>query len=190
MSPRFDLHFDKTTLWRDEAKALRAILLDCGLTEELKWRQPCYTHDGRNIAILQRMKPFLALAFFRGALMDDPAGLLQSPGENSRHGKRMTFTDVDQVHAHDANIRAYVAEAIRVADAGLKVEKLTTLDLPDELHAAFVDDPALKQAFFALTPGRQRGYALHFAGAKQSQTRANRIAKYRDKIMDGLGFHD
>ena len=185
-----DKSFRSAKLWRAEADALRAALLDCGLAEELKWGKPCYSYDGKNIAIIQRMKDFLALMFFKGALLTDPDGVLERQGPNSRSGFRARFTSVKDVSRMKKSLKALVREAIDVEKKGLKVEKSNDLDMPAELVDAFDQDPDFKAAFDALTPGRRRGYVLHFSEAKQAKTRAARIEKYRDKIFEGRGFHD
>lgn len=190
MNHRLDEAFSKATRWQAEAEKLRAILLDCALAEEMKWGKPCYTADGKNIVIIQRMKDFLALAFFKGALLKDPAGILEMPGPNSREGRRIRFTSVEDVAAKEDALKAYIREAIAVEKAGLKVARTTELDLPEELQDKFDEDPALKAAFDTLTLGRQRGYVLHFSAARQSETRKARIEKYRKKILEGKGFHD
>ncbi len=176
--------------WRQEVNQLREVLLECNLTEALKWGKPCYAHDGKNICIIQSMKDFLALLFFKGALLKDPHGLLQRQGPNSRSGFRMRFTSVEDVARMSKSIEAFVHEAIEVERAGLKVEKATEFEYPEELLNRFDDDPDFVVAFRRLTPGRQRGYVLHFSGAKHSKTRAARIEKYRRKILEGRGFHD
>lgn len=190
MTGRLDSMFSDADNWRDEAQALRAILLDCGLTEDIKWGKPCYSHDGANICIIQRMKDFLALLFFKGALVNDPDGILAPQGANSRSGYRATFTSVDDVERMAGSLRACVRDAIEVERQGLKVEKSSEIDLPEELAFAFDDDPDFRAAFEALTPGRQRGYCLYFSDAKKAETRTARIGKYRQKILAGKGFHD
>jgi len=191
MTPgKLDRQFSEAKLWREEALALRAVLLDCGLTEAMKWGKPCYGQDGANIAIIQRMKGFLALLFFKGALLDDPDGILAPQGPNSRSGYRAVFTSVQDVERMAPSIRACVQQALEVERKGLKVETSTEIDLPEELVFACDEDPDFRAAFEALTPGRQRGYALYFSDAKQSETRTSRIEKYRQKIFDGKGFHD
>ena len=190
MASEVDKSFRSAKLWRAEADALRAALLDCGLAEELKWGKPCYSYDGKNIAIIQRMKDFLALMFFKGALLTDPDGVLERQGPNSRSGFRARFTSVKDVSRMKKSLKALVREAIDVEKKGLKVEKSNDLDMPAELVDAFDQDPDFKAAFDALTPGRRRGYVLHFSEAKQAKTRAARIEKYRDKIFEGKGFHD
>lgn len=188
--PKLDAYFRNAKTWRAESQALREIVLDCGLTEELKWRQPCYTSEGKNIVIIQRMKDFVALAFFKGALLTDPKRVLERPGKNSQTGRRIPFTSVGAVVRMRPVLKAYVREAIGVEKAGLKVPKAAKPLLPEELKAKLDDDPRFRKAFQALTPGRQRGYALYFAGAKQPKTREARIAKYAPKILAGKGFFD
>ncbi len=182
--------FTSADKWRSEAQALRVILLDCGLEEALKWGKPCYSHDGANICIIQRMKDFLALMFFKGALVEDADGLLVPQGPNSRSGYRATFTSVAQVNQAADSLRSCVQSAIDVERRGLKLEKPGQPDLPEELVSAFDDDPGFRAAFDALTPGRQRGYALHFSDARNAETRFRRINKYREAIFDGKGLHD
>lgn len=190
MKSRVDDEFNRATLWKQEALALRKILLGCDLTEVYKWRKPCYAHGGDNIAIIQRFSGFLSLMFFKGALMNDPEGLLKSQGENTRSALRLEFSDVDAVTRNETAIRALVAEAIRVEKAGLKVEPAEPPDYPEELIAAMEQDPELQEAFDRLTPGRQRSYLLHISAAKQSATRVSRIAKCRGKILSGKGFNE
>lgn len=190
MSAETDGWFEKAERWRAEARAVRAIILDCGVTEDLKWGKPCYAAGGKNIAILQPMKDFLALLFFKGALLDDPDGLLERQGPNSRSGYRMRFTGVEDVAGTAESMRAFVRQAVEAEKAGLSVDKPDGNGFVDELVRRLDEDPELKAAFEALTPGRQRGYNLYFAAPKQSATRAGRIEKYRQKILDGKGFHD
>lgn len=189
MSARLDPYFERDG-WREEARALRRILLGCGLGEELKWRQPCYTHGGRNIAIIGKMKDAISLGFFRGALLTDPDGLLEAPGENSRFARRIRFTSTAAIEAVAPSIEAFVREAVAAAEAGTKVPHSDAIELVEELAAALAADPALKAAFEALTPGRQRGYNIHIKGAKQARTRVARIDKCRARILAGKGFHD
>ena len=189
--PKLDRLFDSARRWRDEAEALRGILLECGLTEELKWRSPCYVHDGQNICIIQNMKDFLALMFFKGALLKDPDGILERQGPHWRSGYRLRFISVPGVVSVAGNIRAFVRDAIEVEKAGRRVERARdpeSSDYPEELSAAPAQDPELEAAFGRLTPGRQRGYVMHVSSAKQSATRVARIQRCRPKILAGKGF--
>jgi len=185
-----DGYIARTQNWPDEIAALRRVLLDCGLSEAIKWAKPCYSHDGSNIVIIQEMKHFLALMFFKGALLSDPDGVLESQGPNSRSARRICFRSVDDVHRLAATVANYVDEAIAVEDAGTEVDPAPALELVDELRARLDGDPELRAAFEALTPGRQREYNLHFADAKQASTRSSRVDKYVDKILAGKGFRD
>lgn len=169
---------------------LRPILLSCGLTEEIKWGKPCYSHEGTNIVILQEMNGFLALMFFKGALLDDPGGVLEDQGPNSRSARRLRFTSVEDVARLADTVRAYVEEAIDVEQAGLKVGPAPELVFVEELQNRLDRDPAFKAAFESLTPGRQREYNLYFSAAKQAETRTARVDKYTPKILDGKGFRD
>lgn len=189
-NPALDRSFSDATRWRREADRLRAILLECGLTEALKWGKPCYVHDGKNICIVQRMKTFLALLFFKGALLDDPDNVLEVQGPHSRSGYRMRFTDVEDVERMASRVRAFVRQAIEVEQAGLEVEKSADFEYPEELVDKLAEDPHFKAAFERLTPGRKRGYVLHFADAKQASTRLARIERYRRHIVDGKGLHE
>lgn len=189
-SPYVDAYLRGSERWPQEIAALRPILLGCGLTEGLKWRKPCYSHEGRNIVIAQEMKDFLALMFFKGALLKDPKGVLEEQGPNSRSARRMCFTSVDDVTGMADIIQAYVAEAIDVESAGLAVGAPPELVLVGELRERLADDPALAAAFEALTPGRQREYNLHISDAKQSSTRAARVAKHAGRILAGKGLRD
>lgn len=190
MSSKVDAYIDRSDQWPDEMRALRSILLDCGLTEEIKWGKPCYAHDGKNIAIMQEMKGFLALMFFKGALLEDPLGVLHEQGPNSRSAKRFELTSVSQVNELAGTIKDYVEEAIDVEQAGLEVPPAPELDLVDELQRRLDADPELDTAFRSLTPGRQREYNLYFSDAKQASTRESRIDKHVDKIRAGKGFRD
>lgn len=189
-NPGLNKSFREARLWRQEADELREVLLQSKLSEELKWGKPCYTFDGKNICIIQRMKDFLALMFFKGALLEDPDKILEVQGPNSRSGYRMRFASVQDVARMAKSVKAYVREAIEIEKAGLKVEKETDLAFPDELVDRFDEDPAFRIAFDQLTPGRQRGYLLHFSAAKQPQTRVQRIEKFRHHILHGKGLHD
>ena len=177
--------------WQDELKELRRIVLESGLTEELKWKIPCYTFEGSNVALVSAFKEYASLSFFKGVLLKDELGLLTQPGPNSQAVRQFKFTDVNTIIELEAVIKAAIQEAIEVEKAGLQVElKKNPEPLPDELQAFFDEDPAFQAAFEALTPGRQRGYILFFSGAKQSQTRTSRIEKYLPQIMAGKGMQD
>lgn len=189
-NPDVDDYIARSQQWPAEIAALRPILLERGLIEEIKWRKPCYSSGGKNIAILQEMNGFLALMFFKGALLDDPAGVLEAQGPNSRSARRMTFTSVDDVERMAATVAAYVDAAITVETAGLDVGPAPELVLVDELQARLDADSALQAAFEALTPGRQREYHLHVSSAKQSTTRTSRVEKLVPKILDGKGLRD
>lgn len=190
MNPEVDSYIRRSDQWPEEMTALRPILLGRGLTEEIKWRKPCYSHEGGNIAILQEMKDFLALMFFKGALLKDPAGVLEEQGPNSRSARRIRFTSVEDVARLADTVAAYVDEAIAVEEAGLQVGPAPEPVLVAELQSRLERDPALKAAFEALTPGRQREYNLYFSGARQAGTRTARVERYAEKILDGRGFRD
>jgi uncharacterized protein YdeI (YjbR/CyaY-like superfamily) len=189
-NPEVDDYVARSTQWPDEIAALRPILRDCGLVEELKWRKPCYSHDGSNIVILQEMKDFLAVMFFKGMLLSDPAGILESQGPNSRSARRLQFTSVEAIERLATTVVDYVGEAIALEDAGLDVAPAPELELIDELRVRLDSDPALEAAFEMLTPGRRREYNLYFSSAKQSSTRAARVEKYVPKMLAGKGFRD
>jgi len=187
---RVDAFVAGLTRWREETAALRAILLDCGLDEALKWGKPCYAHRGANVAIIQDFKDHCALLFFKGALLDDPSGLLRAQGRNTQAAMRMEFREVTEIIAMDSGIRALASEAVRAEEAGLKpaFPARHALDYPDELVAALRAQPDLRAAFEALTPGRQRAYVLHIAEAKRPETRRARIDRHADRIRRGLGL--
>ncbi len=185
-----DTYISRSKNWPDEITGLRPILLGCGLTEEIKWGKPCYSHEGRNIAILQEMKEFLALMFFKGALLNDSEGVLEEQGPNSRSARRIRFTSVDDVARLSDTVKAYVYLAIDVENSGLDVGPAPELILVEELQNRLDDAPTLRAAFEALTPGRQREYNLYFSDAKQATTRAARVEKYTEKILSGRGFRD
>lgn len=190
---RVDHYAAELARWRHEFAALRAILADTELTEEFKWRKPCYTHLGKNIAIFQPFNDLCALMFFKGALLNDPRAVLREQGENSRSSLRLEFRSVADVTSTESALRELVADAVRVEQTGLRVTKPappTRRDYPRELVELMESDPALRDAFERLTPGRQRGYLLHFQAAKQSPTRAARIERVRARIMEGFGLHD
>lgn len=181
---------ERSARWSAELRAVRRILLGCGLTEAIKWGKPCYGHDGRNIAILQEMKDFLALMFFKGALLDDPDGVLEEQGANTRSARRVRFTSVDDVRRSAGAVEALVKDAIRVEEAGLEVGPPPELVLVAELAERLDADPRLRAAFDGLTPGRQRAYHLHVSAAKQPATRAARAEQCVPRILAGKGLRD
>lgn len=187
---KVDAYIARSTTWPDELRRAQGILLGCGLTEQLKWGKPCYSEDGANIAILQEMKAFLALMFFKGALLADPAGVLRDQGPNSRSARRMEFTSVAEVDAAADLIAAYVAEAVGLAAGGATVAPAPALVLVDELRERLADDDRLRAGFESLTPGRQREYHLFVSGAKQAATRHARIDKHVERIRAGRGLRD
>lgn len=184
-----DEYLARAEHWPDVIAELRPILVGCGLTEEIKWGQPCYTHDGRNILILQEMKDFLAVMFFKGALLSDADGVLHDQGPNSRSARRMQLTSAEEVAGSAGTIESYVAEAIAVEDAGLQVPP-EELVLVDELRERLDQDAELEAAFEGLTPGRQREYNLYVGDAKQAKTRVSRVDKCVDRILAGKGLRD
>ena len=188
--PDVDAYLRDAQRWPDEIAALRPILLACGLDEQIKWGKPCYGHHGANIAIIQEMKDFLALMFFKGALLSDPDGVLEDQGPNSRSARRMVFTSTDDVARQADAVAACVAEAVAAEEAGLELGPPPEVPLAAELQAALDADPALRAAFEALTPGRRREYDLHVSGAKQSATRTARVERCTPKILAGKGLRD
>lgn len=178
--------------WQEEMKKLRMILLDCGLTEDVKWSVPCYTYENNNIVILSAFKEYCSVSFFKGVLLKDPHGILESAGENSQASRHISFTNVQKIIEIEPILKAYLKEAIEVEKAGLQVEykDISEFEIPEELQIKLDENVDFKTAFEALTPGRQRGYLLYFSGAKQSKTRMSRVEKYMPKIFDGKGFHD
>ena len=181
----------KVNDWVEALKALRRIVLSCGLTEELKWGVPCYTFRQNNVLIVSALKEFCALSFFKGVLLSDPFGLLQKPGEHSQSARIVKFREVREIIEAEAMLKTYIFEAIEVEKAGLKVHfKKNPEPVPQELEQRLEGDPVLRSAFESLTPGRQRGYILHFSQPKQSATRVARIEKCVPKILNGEGLHD
>jgi uncharacterized protein YdeI (YjbR/CyaY-like superfamily) len=183
--------FIARSAWVEEMESLRRIALQCGLDEELKWGKPCYSFEGGNVAIIQGFKDQCALMFFKGALLQDPDGLLERPGANSHVARRMVFAGIDDVVANEVALRGFIGQAIELEEAGAKVDVPKNPEpIPDELDAMFAEVAGLEDAFGELTPGRQRGYILHFSGAKQSSTRISRIEKCVDRILEGKGLRD
>ncbi|WP_434511065.1 YdeI/OmpD-associated family protein [Desulfitobacterium sp. AusDCA] len=192
MNPKVDEFLGKAKRWQEELTKLRRIVLDCGLDEELKWYQPCYTFEGKNIVILQGFKEYCALAFFKGVLLKDIKGILISPTENVQEGRQIRFTNAQEIVEMEPILKAYIYEAIEVEKAGLKVIKKQTSDftIPEEFQNKLDEIPALKTAFEALTPGRQRAYIFYFSQPKQSKTRESRIGKCMQQILNGKGLND
>ncbi|HEY5664073.1 MAG TPA: YdeI/OmpD-associated family protein [Ilumatobacter sp.] len=190
MNAEVDAYVDRSQRWPLEMAALRAILLESGLTEKIAWGKPCYGHDGRHIAIMQEMKGFLALMFFKGALLPDPEGVLEAQGPNSRSARRIGFRSVADVTRSARAVAALVDAAIAVERAGLTVGPPPPPVLVDELQRRLDGDPALRAAFEALTPGRRREYHLYIAGAKQAATRTARVDRCTPRILAGAGLRD
>jgi len=189
MNPKVDGYLRKAKKWQEEMEKLRRISLDCRLTEELKWGKPCYTFQKSNIAIIQGFKEFCALLFCKGALLNDAKGILKKFGWQA--ARRIPFTGVREIVKMELILKAYIHEAIEVEKAGLKVNfKQNPEPIPEEFQNKLGESPALKTAFEALTPGRQRGYILYFSGAKQSKTRESRVEKCMRRILNGKGLND
>jgi uncharacterized protein YdeI (YjbR/CyaY-like superfamily) len=192
MNPKVDWFFAKASKWQKEYEKLRTIILDCGLIEELKWGQPCYTFQNTNIVLIHGFKEYCALLFFKGALLNDPNDILIQQTENVQVARQVRFTNVKEIDKMERILKAYVYEAIEVERAGLKVKLKKTSDfkIPGEFQSKLDKMPALKTAFDALTPGRQRAYIFHFSQPKLSKTRTSRIEKYLKQILSGKGLDD
>jgi uncharacterized protein YdeI (YjbR/CyaY-like superfamily) len=192
MNPKVDFYFNKAQNWQEESEKLRTIVLDCGLTEELKWGVPCYTWQAGNLVLIHTFKEYCALLFFKGALLNDASGILIQQTKNVQSARQMRFTNIHEIAEMEATVKAYIFEAIEVEKAGLKValKPTTAFDIPEELQHKLAEIPALKTAFEALTPGRQRAYLLHFAQPKQAKTREARVEKYLPQILNGKGLND
>ena len=192
MNARVDGFFKKAKTWRAEFEKLRKVCLDCGLTEELKWGKPCYTCQDHNIVLIHGFKDYCALLFFKGALLKDPKGILIQQTENVQAARQIRFTNVQEIVALKPTLKAYIKEAIEADKAGLEVsyKKTSEFAIPEEFQDRLDGYPALKKAFRALTPGRQRGYLLYFSAAKQSKTREARVEKCLEQILNGKGLND
>ena len=192
MNPKVDFYFSKAKKWQEEFEKLRMIILDCGLTEELKWGVPCYTFEKRNIVLIHGFKEYCALLFFKGGLLNDTKGILIQQTENVQAARQIRFTNVREIVKMERILKAYVYEAIEVEKAGLKVNlrKTSEFKVPEEFQKKLDELPALKTAFDALTPGRQRAYILHFSKPKQSKTRESRVGKCMQQILSGKGLND
>ncbi len=192
MNPNVDFFFSKAKKWQEEYKKLRMIILDCGLTEELKWGVPCYTLEESNIVLIHGFKEYCAVLFFKGALLNDAKGIIVQQTKNVQAARQIRFTSVQEIVEMEPTLKAYIKEAIKVEKAGLKVnfKKTKEFKIPEEFQNVLNENPALKTAFYALTPGRQRGYMLYFSAPKQSKTRESRIEKCIDQILAGKGLDD
>ena len=191
-NPKVDFFFSKAQQWQAEYEKLRMVILDCPLTEELKWGVPCYTFDGKNIVLIHGFKEYCAILFVKGVLLKDTEGILITQTENVQAARQIRFTSVAEIERLEPILKAYIIEAIDAEKAGLKVDlkKTAEYSFPDEFITRLEEIPDLQEAFEALTPGRQRAYLLYFSAAKQSKTREARIEKYVPKILDGKGLND
>jgi uncharacterized protein YdeI (YjbR/CyaY-like superfamily) len=192
MNPKVDFFFNRAKQWQEEFEKLRNVVLDCGLTEALKWGVPCYTFEKRNIVLIHGFKEYCALLFFKGALLKDANGILIQQTKNVQAARQIRFTKVREIVKMKPSLKAYIYEAIEVERAGLKVplKKTKEFDVPAEFQNKLNKNPSLKRAFNALTPGRQRGYLLYFSAPKQSKTRESRVEKYIPQILVGKGLND
>lgn len=192
MNPKTDWFFEKETKWKEAYAHLRRIVLDCGLTEELKWGCPCYTYKNKNIVLIHGFNKYCALLFHKGVLLKDENNLLVQQTKHVQSARQLRFNDLKEIGEQEQIIKAYIHEAVEVEKAGIKVPKKKTeaFEVPEEFQEKLDEAPSLKAAFKALTPGRQRGYLLHFSGAKQSKTRKSRVEKAIPAIMKGKGLND
>jgi uncharacterized protein YdeI (YjbR/CyaY-like superfamily) len=191
-NPQVDWYFSKAKSWREESKKLRTIILDCGLTEELKWGKPCYKYQNSNIVLIHGFKDYCAVLFFKGALLKDPKAVLVQQTENVQAARQIRFTNLREIIKMEPILKAYIKEAIKIEKAGLEVtyKKTSEFRIPEEFQNKLDEISALKTAFSALTPGRQRGYILYFSAAKQSKTREARVAKCMPQLLKGKGLDD
>ena len=192
MNPKVDWYFDKNERWQKEIRKMRAIALDCDLVEELKWGCPCYTFEKSNVVLIHVFKEYCAFLFFKGALLKDPKGILIQQTENVQSARQIRFTNLQEIIKLEKTIKAYIYEAAKVEAAGLKVDfkKTSDFNVPEEFQQKLDKNKALKTAFEALTPGRQRAYLFYFSSAKQSKTREERVKKYMPQILKGKGLDD
>lgn len=192
MNPKVDFYFDKSSKWQKEQEELRKIVLDCHLTEELKWGVPCYTFQNANIVLIHEFKEYCALLFFKGALLNDTDGILVQQSKNVQAARQIRFTNLDEILNQKTILKNHIYEAIEIEKAGLKVvlKKTIEFEMPEEFQKILDKNPMLNTAFKALTPGRQRAYLLHFSSPKQSKTRESRIEKAIDSILEGKGLND
>ncbi|MFD0051951.1 YdeI family protein [Actinomycetes bacterium NPDC127524] len=190
VNPQVDEFFSKAKKWKAEYEAMRKIVLDCGLSEDYKWKHPCYTYGGKNIVLIHGFKEYCALLFHKGSLLQDAHGILVQQTENVQGARQIRFSDVQEIVKMEIILKHYIRDAIEVEKAGLEVDKKNIEIIPDELKNAFSEIPALKTAFEQLTPGRQRAYILYFSNPKQTKTRQSRIQKNIQQILDGKGLND
>jgi uncharacterized protein YdeI (YjbR/CyaY-like superfamily) len=190
MNSKVDGFLRKAKTWRAEFEELRKVCLGCGLTEELKWGKPCYTYQESNIVLIHGFKGYCALLFFKGALLKDPKGILVQQTENVQAARQIRFTNVGQIKKMEAVLKAYIKEAEDKADLEVSYKKTSEFVIPEEFQNRLDKSPALKTAFDALTPGRQRGYILYFSAAKQSKTRQSRVEKSVQQILNGKGLNE
>jgi uncharacterized protein YdeI (YjbR/CyaY-like superfamily) len=192
MNPKVDFYFTKAEKWQAELEKLRMIVLDCQLTEELKWGVPCYTFQNSNILLLHVFKEYCAILFVKGALLKDANGILIQQTENVQAARQIRFTNLQQIVEMETILKAYIYEAVEVEKAGLKVnyKKAEEFSIPDEFLKKLEENPSLETAFYALTPGRQRAYLLYFSAPKQSKTRESRVENYMQQILNGKGLND
>ena len=191
-NPKADFYFNKAEKWKTEVKKLRALVLGCGLAEEVKWGCPCYTFQGNNVVLIHDFKEYCALLFHKGALLKDARHILIQQTKNVQAARQIRFTGLKEIVKMEKTVKAYVLEAIDIEKSGVKVsmKKTTEFDMPEEFRIKLDEHPALRRAFEALTPGRQRGYLLYFSSAKQAKTREDRVEKYIPQILDGMGLED
>jgi uncharacterized protein YdeI (YjbR/CyaY-like superfamily) len=191
-NPKVDWFFDKPTQWQKEYQKLRAIILDCNLIEELKWGQPCYSFEKRNVVLIHGFKDYCALLFFKGALLKDKKKILIQQTENVQAARQIRFRSLSEIKKLEGTIKTYVYEAVEVEESGKKVplKKTAEFKMPEEFQKKLDKSATLKNAFYELTPGRQRGYLLYFSSAKQAKTREARIEKYTKQILAGKGLED
>lgn len=191
-NPKVEWFFKKDTQWQEEYNQLREIILDCGLTEELKWGWPCYTFEGNNVVLIHGFRDYCALLFHKGALLKDPRKILIQQTENVQSARQIRFKHVDQIVDMVSTLKSYIKNAIKVEKAGLKVKlkAVAEFKMPSEFKKVLDSTPELKKAFLALTPGRQRGYLLYFSSAKLAKTREERIKKFTPEILKGKGLDD
>ena len=192
MIPPVQSFFEGAKKWKEEYAILRLLILETGLKEDFKWGKPCYTYQSKNILLIHGFKEYCALLFHKGALLKDSENILVQQTENVQSARQIRFTDKEQINDLKTVLKAYIFESIEVEKAGLEVQMKKTDEYaePDELISFFKDNPEFKKAFHELTPGRQRGYLLHFSGAKQSKIRTSRIEKAKPKILDGKGHNE